>query len=167
VPGAATAEPARTAKPENTGGTTASGRDYSYLDTLPPDEDADNEEAGRRVAEAYGRRGYGVGGLRTRRRNPPNIRPVEMPAVATLRYLMNAEAMYFKHHQRYGSLPELHSAGAAALEQAPSGNTFQRAGYRFELTPKGDEFEIVAMPLRPGPRAFKGSDAGSISEGID
>ena len=92
--------------------------------------------------------------------------PTERPAVATLRYLMNAEAQYHKKEGRYGSLADL-AGRFVFLDVKPSSNTFQRKGYRFELSLNDDGFEIVATPMGPGGRPFKGTDSGYITNAND
>jgi hypothetical protein len=157
-----------TAAPERNGG----GNDYSYLDREAEGPTLDGEAAGGRVAGAYSSSqggggnagGYGVGGrLRGRPRSPRNLTRAEMPGVATIRYLINTEEMYKKRNNRYGSLADL-LANHAALDVKTQGDTFMRAGYRFELKASKDEFKITAEPQSAGPRFFTGTDSGYITE---
>jgi tRNA A-37 threonylcarbamoyl transferase component Bud32 len=164
--------PQRTAAPAATpesAGEPDGGAEYAYLDEEP--EILDGESSGRRVADAYGSGqggrnsgGYGVRSpLRARSRSPRNLTRPERPAVATVRYLMNAQEAYQKRNGRYASLAEL----GARLDVKTSGNSFTRAGYRFTLTTEDDGFEVNAEPLNPGPRPFVGDDSGFIRSGLD
>jgi len=79
---------------------------------------------------------------------------------------MNAEAQFHKKEGRYGSLSDL-AGRYAFLDVKPSSNSFQRKGYRFDLSVKGDGFEVLATPTGPGGRAFKGDDSGYITDAND
>jgi hypothetical protein len=159
-----------TIKGEKSGG----GTDFAYLDQEEENPQLDGEASGGRVADAYrssggnaSAGGYGVGGrLRARARSPRNLARPERPAVATLRYIMNAEEMYKKNSSRYGSLAEL-LVTRMALDVKPDGDSFVRAGYRFELSPSKQSFEVHASPLSPGLRPFVGDDSGIIRPGTD
>jgi hypothetical protein len=152
----------------------ATGDEYAYLD----DEEAaptDGAALGARVAGAYrGDRGgpgsrFGTSGpLKRRPRSPMNLGArAEKAAVATLRHLINAELAFHKREGRYGTLSEVISARYAHLDVKHSGNGFERAGYRFELTVKEDGFEAVALPQTTATRAFKGDDSEYITVGVD
>lgn len=153
---------------------TGKSGDYSFLDQEQETPQMDGEESGRRVADAYGSSqgggntgGYGVGArLRARARSPRNLAPPERPAVATIRYLMNAEENYKKKNGRYGSLADLLQA-FAVLDVKAQGDSFTRAGYRFDLSAKSDTFDISATPLAIGPRPFVGGDSGFIRAGTE
>ncbi|MGH7418004.1 MAG: hypothetical protein ACREKB_09535 [Candidatus Rokuibacteriota bacterium] len=149
-----------------------SGKDYSYLEQ---EQDAvDGTEAAQRLARGFGsdqRRGntsFGTSGrFKPRDRSPRNLVPVERPAVAVLRHVMNAEEMFRKKNGRYGTFKDLASAGTLFLDVPIQTKEFQRKGYRFELALEEDGFKVVAMPAAPTGRAFIGDDSGSIREGIE
>jgi hypothetical protein len=151
------------------------GGSFAYLDAEDEAPALDGEAAGGRVAGAYSSSqggganagGYGVGGrLRGRPRSPRIMMPAERPGVATTRYLINAEERYKKKNNRYGSLAELLASGLA-LDVKTQGDSFTRAGYRFEVTASKDEFKIAAEPQRIGPRHFVGDDSGFIRADVD
>jgi hypothetical protein len=148
-----------------------SGR-YTFLDEEPQPE-VDGGEAGRRLAESY-RSGSSSGGsygtsarFRRRPKSPVRLAPVERPAVAALRHVMNAQEAFYRRSERYGTLRELAEEGALLLDVAISDEQFRRKGYRFELGLEEDGFRVVAQPLAPGPRAFVGDDSGFIRAGLE
>jgi serine/threonine protein kinase len=151
----------------------ASGKDYSYLEQ--EQDAADGAEAARRLAQGFGSdRGRGgntsfgtSGRFKPRDRSPRNLVPVERPAVAVLRHVMNAEEMFRKKNGRYGTFKDLSNAGTLFLDVPIQTKEFQRKGYRFELALEDDGFKVVAMPAAPTGRAFFGDDSGFIQEGID
>jgi eukaryotic-like serine/threonine-protein kinase len=161
--------PAVTAPPD----TRPARGDYAFLD----EEQApiDGREAGERVAGTYrsdrgstGSGGFGATGrLRARERSPRDLTPAERPAVATLRQILNYQEVYQKRQRRYGSLAELMSAVGLRLDVPPAGNTFERRGYRFELTANGDGFSVLAMPVAANGRPFFGDDSGFIRVGTE
>jgi eukaryotic-like serine/threonine-protein kinase len=144
------------------------GGEYSFLDEEAPP--IDGREAGERVAGTYrsdrgssGSGGFGATGrLRARPRSPQNLGPVERPAVATLRHIMDRQEFFKKKEGRYGTLADLKSAVGFALDVPVSGNSFQRKGYRFELSLKDDGFTVTALPNAPTGRTFTGDDSGFI-----
>jgi eukaryotic-like serine/threonine-protein kinase len=160
------AEPLRTAKPPADAPVASARDDYAHLET--EEAPLSGAEIGGYVADKYrsdrgGRSsGYGVGGLNKRPRSPRPQTQGEAGAIAVLRHVMNAEARHYKQNNRYVSLPDLYAADLLHVDQKPTGNSFTRKGYRFQLTVKGDEFEITATPTTPGPRPFTGSDSGFI-----
>ena len=129
---------------------------YAYLDQ-------EEDDAGARPTEAFRRRGssYGVGG-RARERSPRGLGMAEIPAVATLRHLINAELRFNERQGRYGTLAELTAARDLRLDVPVTGGGFSRKGYRFSLRIQEDGFLVEAEPLRPGLRAFAGDDTGFI-----
>ena len=141
---------------------------FRFLDEEAPE--GDGREAGERAAENYrGRQGRsGTGGFGTsrrfaqRERSPRDLRPVERPAVATLRHLMDREEAYKKRAGRYGTFDELARGMGLALDVPLGTTSFHRKGYRFDLTVESDGFRITAVPNLPGPRAFSGDDSGYI-----
>jgi protein kinase-like protein len=171
---AATPKPGTATAAANTAPASAAGDEYAYLD----DEEAastDGGALGARVAGAY-RSERGGGGsrlgtsvpLRRRPRSPANLGVrAEKAAVATLRHLINAELAFQKREGRYGNLSEIIGARLAHLDVKHSGNGFERAGYRFELTTKDDGFEAVALPQSTSLRPFKGDDSEYITVGVE
>jgi serine/threonine-protein kinase len=135
-----------------------------FLDTEPPE--VDGVEAGARVAEGFrggGGRSSGFGASRNypaRPLSPRPQRPVEQPAIFTLRYIMNAERKFSREKGRYGALPELVRSGILPLAGV-SGDGFVRGGYRFEVEARGDSFRVTARPLGPG-RSFVGDESNYI-----
>src|SRR5262249_57727332 len=79
----------------------------SFLDQEPEDGAVDGVEAGRRLAEGYRSNQGGATStgpttrFRARERSPRQLRPVEVPTVATLRHVIVAEEAYNKHPRRY------------------------------------------------------------------
>ena len=145
---------------------------FAFLDE-EPETPTDGVEAGRRLAESY-RSGGGTGtsygsAARFNRRplSPRGVTLRERPAVAVLRYLINAEEAFHQKNERYGSLEELRRAGTVVLDVPSSGGTFTRKGYRFELTTEDDGFRVVGMPLSPGSRPFVGDDSRYIRAEVD
>lgn len=147
--------------------------DEGFLDQEPPA--VDGAEAGRRVSDAYsgrstsGRPSYGGAGLRARPRSPRDLAPMERPAVATLRWVMNAEEAYNRKGGRYGNLKELVQSQAMPMPRdvAVSANSFVRRGYRFELSLTSDGYRVTATPMAPGVRPFVGDDSGYILSAVD
>jgi hypothetical protein len=168
-PARAAGGPAPIAPPE-TGGR-AAAPDESFLDEEPPA--VDGSEAGRRLADAYrsGTTGgvpYGGGArFRERERSPRNLAPVERPAVAAMRHVMNAQEAYQRKAGHYGSFAELTKSQTLLLDVPVQDRSFMRKGYRFELTVERDGFKVVATPVAPGGRPFVGDDSGFIRAGLD
>ena len=152
--------------------TSDAGPAPSFLDEEPPPQ-PDGRQAGEQLAGKYrsGQAGstsppYGATArFRTRPRSPERIAPLERPAVATIRHLINAQEAFHRRNGRYGTLVELAQAQTLFLDVSHDGSGFQRAGYRFELSLGGDGFNVVATPLRPGPRPFHGDDSGYVLAG--
>jgi hypothetical protein len=148
---------------------TAQNQDFSILDT-PQEDTADGTEAGQRLAEQYGR-GRTPSGPRARfqkrARFPHPLGQTEKPAVATLLYVINAQEAYHRKHGRYGTLNELMTARSLFLDVSVRTSSFERRGYRFEVTNQSDGFEITATPMSAGPRPFIGDDSGFVRVGTD
>jgi serine/threonine protein kinase len=147
---------------------------FRYLD----EEGAgvDGREAGDRAADAYkGRQGWqrGSGDFGTNRRfaqrprSPRDLGLGERPAVATLRHVMDREEVYKKATGRYGTLAEMARASGFGLDVPFAATSFQRKGYRFDLTVEEDGFRVTAVPASPGPRSFVGDDTGYIRTGLE
>jgi hypothetical protein len=150
----------------------AAAEDFGYLDSEQPA--ADGREAGEALAGTYRNpQGGGSTGsfgtnrrFNVRERSPSRLAPIERPAVATLRYVMDRMEGFQRREGRYPSLEELKRAGLA-LDVPVAGAAFQRRGYRFEITPESDGFRITATPVGPGGRSFVGDDSGYIRAGVD
>jgi serine/threonine protein kinase len=153
----------------------AEGR-YRYLD----EETAGGggREAGDRAADAYrGRQqdwprgssgSFGTSRrFAQRERSPRDLGQGERPAVATLRHVMDREEAYKKATGRYGTLAEMARASGFGLDVPYAATSFQRKGFRFELTVEEDGFRITAVPAGPGPRSFVGDDTGYIRAGLE
>jgi hypothetical protein len=152
--------------PENHGG--------SFLDAEPEDG-IDGRAAGQDLANKY-RSGQGYGStsspstgarFRQRERSPRPQAPVERPAIATLRHVMNAQEAYHHKNNRYGSLKDLAAAQTLFLDVAFQPTSFQRANYKFDMTVDADGFRVVAVPMSAGGRPFVGDDSGFIRAGVD
>jgi hypothetical protein len=132
----------------------------------------DGVEAGRRLAEGY-RSNQGsttstgpTTRFRARERSPRQLRPVEVPTVATLRHVIVAEEAYNKRHGRYATFAEM--AGQTLFLDVPiQPDSFQRKGYKFQLEVSKDSFKVVALPTGVGPRPFIGDDSGYIRAGTE
>jgi hypothetical protein len=134
----------------------------------------DGREAGEALADKFrsgqGSRtsgGFGASGrFQRRERSPRDLSPVERPAVATIRHIIDREEVFHRREGRYATFADLGRSGA--FLDVPSQNlTFQRRGYRFELSMESDGFRVVAEPTAPGPRSFVGDDSGFIRAGVD
>jgi hypothetical protein len=149
-----------------------SGADYTFLDEEAPAEDG--REAGERLADTYRNRqgGSPSGGFgsnrrfNVRERSPSRLAPVERPAVATIRHLIDRMEAFHRRQGRYAGLAELRAAGLA-LDVPVSGNSFERRGFRFEVSVESDGFRVTATPLVPSGRSFVGDDSGYIRVGMD
>jgi hypothetical protein len=75
---------------------------------------------------------------------------------------MNAEEAFNARTGRYGTLAEIAAGRARYLDVAYQPRSFQRRGYRFELSLERESFTLTASPLTPGLRAFVGDDSGYI-----
>ncbi len=147
----------------------------SFLDEAPAEPEADGREAGRRLAEGF-RSGnssgsganFGASGrFQARERTPRSLMPVERPAVATLRHLLDAQEAFYRKTNHYGQLAELAKAGTLFLDVPLQTTSFVRRGYRFEMKTAGDGFRATAVPLTPGSRPFLGDDSGIIRPDLD
>jgi serine/threonine protein kinase len=149
---------------------------YRYLDEEMAE--GGGREAGDRAADAYRGRQQGwqrgsSGSFGTNRRfaqrerSPRDLGPGERPAVATLRHVMDREEVYKKATGRYGTLAEMARASGFGLDVPYAPTSFQRKGFRFELTLEEDGFRITAVPAGPGPRSFVGDDSGYIRAGLE
>jgi hypothetical protein len=149
---------------------------YRYLDE--EGAEGSGREAGDRASDAYRGRQQGwsrgnPGSFGTNRRfaqrerSPRDLGPGERPAVATLRHVMDREEVYKKATGRYGTLAEMARASGFGLDVPFAATSFQRKGYRFELTIEEDGFKITAVPAGPGPRSFVGDDSGYIRSGLE
>ena len=149
---------------------------YRYLDEEAAE--GSGREAGDRASDAYRGRQQGwsrgnPGSFGTNRRfaqrerSPRDLGPGERPAVATLRHVMDREEVYKKATGRYGTLAEMARASGFGLDVPFAATSFQRKGYRFDLTIEEDGFKITAVPGGPGPRSFVGDDSGYIRSGLE
>jgi serine/threonine protein kinase len=140
-----------------------------------PTEGGDGTQAGEHLAQTYrseqGRNAGGTFGSRghfnRRPTSPLNQTPDERPAVAAMRHVMNAEEAFRKQHGRYGNLREMQGGHNLFLDVPVEPESFERKGYRFQLTLAADGFRILAQPKSVGPRAFRGGDDGYIVVGAD
>ena len=144
--------------------------DYAFLDEEIPE--ANGREAGERLAGTYRQGGgssggsFGATGRFKARERSPRVAAAERPAVATIRHLIDRMEAFHRRAGRYPNIAELRAAGLA-LDVPVSGNTFQRRGFRFEVTVESDGFRVTATPLSPSGRSFVGDDSGYIREGVD
>ena len=107
-----------------------------------------------------------IGRFSARPRSPRGLASAERPAVATIRHLIDRMEAFHRKEGRYAGLGDLRAAGLA-LDVPVSGNTFQRRGFRFEVTVESDGFRITATPVSPSGRSFVGDDSGYIRAGVD
>ena len=147
--------------------------DMSFLDNEEPIETTDGRAAGETVARGYnsdrgqqsGRTFGATGQLGRRPRNPRPSGPIELSAIKTLRYLMDNQEAFRKKSGHYGTFVEL--LGHTPFDTPHNADSFQRRGYRYGLEVASDGFKITAMPVQPGPRAFRGDDSGYILPGVE
>jgi hypothetical protein len=143
---------------------------FRFLDEEAPA--GDGREAGEHAADTY-RNGRSNGSYGTNRRfnqrprSPMNLGPVERPAVATLRHVMDREEVYKRATGHYGTLKDMARTSGFGLDVPFSASAFQRRTFRFDLTVDGDSFRITAVPHMPGPRSFVGDDSGYIRAGVE
>ena len=169
-PGRQTPPPTPRAAVAENGGQEPAGR--SFLDA-EPDDGVDGRAAGEDLANKYsssqGNRGStgSTTRFRPRERSPRALAPVERPAVATIRHLINAQEAYHRKRNRYGSLSDMASAQALFLDVPFQPTSFRRGGYNFEMTVEPDGFRVVAMPTSPNGRPFVGDDSGFIRVGTE
>jgi hypothetical protein len=170
---ATTAPPAGTARPvpADPAPRAESSSEFVFLDEEAPA--GDGREAGERLAGTYRQGGATAGGtfgasgrFKARERSPRVLAPAERPAVATIRHLIDRMEAFHRREGRYAGLGDLRAAGLA-LDVPVSGNTFQRRGFRFEVTVESDGFRVTATPLSPAGRSFVGDDSGYIRAGVD
>ena len=162
----------RTAPAEPAPRAESASSDYVFLDEEVPE--TDGRDAGERLAGTYRQGGgtstggtFGASGrFKARERSPRVLAPAERPAVATIRHLIDRMEAFHRREGRYAGLGDLRAAGLA-LDVPVSGNTFQRRGFRFEVTVESDGFRITATPLSPSGRSFVGDDSGYIRAGVD
>jgi len=77
--------------------------------------------------------------------NPPPLVQNERMAIGMMYTIVHAEDEYKKKNGgAYGTLEEL-----MAADMVPK-DTFEKSGYRFDLTVSGDKFEVSATPLEYG-----------------
>ena len=171
--GGTTADPAGTARPVpvDPAPRAESASEFVFLDEEAPA--GDGRDAGERLAGTYRQGGgtpsgtFGASGrFAARPRSPRGLAPAERPAVATIRHLIDRQEAFQRKEGRYAGLGDLRAAGLA-LDVPVSGNTFQRRGFRFEVTVESDGFRITATPLSPSGRSFVGDDSGYIRAGVD
>jgi hypothetical protein len=103
--------------------------------------------------------------LRPRARVPPDVAPLERPAVATLLHLIAAEEAYNRKNGHYATLPALLQDRLATLDVQVSGNSFSRRGYRFQVVTEADGFRVTAQPRGAAGRPFVGDDTGVVRVG--
>jgi hypothetical protein len=141
---------------------------------LDEEQAGDGREAGDHASETY-RNGQstGTGSYGTSRRfaqrarSPRDLRPAERPAVATLRHVMDREEVYKHATGRYGTLADMAKTSGFGLDVPFAPASFQRRGFRFDLTLEEDGFRLTAVPRMPGPRSFIGDDSGYIRTGVE
>jgi hypothetical protein len=142
------------------------------LDEEPAD--VDGREAGEAVAGKFRSNqgssnsgGFGASrNYQRRERSPRDLAPIERPAVATIRHIMDREEAFHRKEGRYATLADLGRSGAF-LDVPHQTLNFERRGYRFELALESDGFRVVAEPMAPGPRSFVGDDTGYIRSGVE
>jgi hypothetical protein len=165
-----------TTPPEDPGpGTTEVPRprsgDFTFLDVEPS---GDGRAAGDAVADQFrNNRGsqsgpYGSSRRFNRReRSPRDLMPVERPAVATIRYVIERQELLKRRTGHYGTLNELVRTADFRLDVAHGPQAFQRRGYKFEMESDAESFKLTATPLGPNGRSFTGDDSGIIREGLE
>ena len=150
----------------------AGGGEYAFLEDEQPE--IDGGEAGQRVADSFRNKqggptsSFGTNArFNARPRSPRNLGPLERPAVAVLRHVINAEEAFHAKNARYASLEELKGAGMLFLDVPVQAAGFVRRNYKFALKLEDDGFTVTALPTGMGLRPFHGTDAGVIEAGID
>lgn len=144
---------------------------YTFLDEEPA---GDGRAAGDAVTEQFRNRGGQPSGpfgtnrrLNRRERSPRDLLPVERPAVATIRYIVERQELLKRRAGRYGTLADMVRNADFRLDVAHGASAFQRRGYKFEMEGDGDSFKITATPMGPNGRSFTGDDSGIIREGLE
>jgi serine/threonine-protein kinase len=165
--------PAREPAPAHAGTEAAPHSGYSVLDEEPAAE-GDGREAGEALAGKFrsgqgstSSGGFGASGrFQARERSPRDLTPFERPAVATIRHLIDRQEAFHRREGRYATFDDLGRSGPF-LDVPSQTRSFERRGYRFQLTLERDGFSIVAEPTAPGPRSFVGDDSGFIRAGVE
>lgn len=88
-----------------------------------------------------------------------------MRALANLRLLYEAEASFYRAHQRYGELWELGPRGAALISGDLASGTSD--GYVYQIAPVANSYAAVAIPSQAQPttmRFFYCDETGVIRE---
>jgi hypothetical protein len=134
------------------------------LDELPSGG-PDGRELGEDVAAKY--RAGGSSGIANRRfsQRPriPRHAPAERPGVSVLAWINVAQQSFFKANNRYGTPAELRQAGLFRPDVAVADNgSFERKGYRFQVTASGASYRASAQPLGPDTRAFYVDENGFV-----
>jgi eukaryotic-like serine/threonine-protein kinase len=168
--------PVATTPPVDPGPATAEvprprGADFTFLDDEPS---GDGRAAGDAVADQFrnnrGSQSGPYGSTRRfnrRERSPRDLMPVERPAVATIRYVIERQELLKRRTGHYGTLNELVRAADFRLDVAHGPQAFQRRGYKFEMDSDAESFKLTATPLGPNGRSFTGDDSGIIREGLE
>jgi hypothetical protein len=148
----------------------APGGGFTFLDEEPA---VDGRAAGEALSGQYRNPG-GQGGsfgtsrrLNRRERSPRNLLPLERPAVATIRYIIERQELLKRRAGRYGNLGEMARGADFRLDVPHGPQSFQRRGYRFEMEGDGETFKVTATALGPNGRSFTGDDSGIIRVGLE
>ncbi len=140
------------APPQDAGGS------LEFLDSEP--QILEGRRIGERVAGTYRKDGgstFGASGpLRARDRFPRDVSGLERRAVFVLLNLTNLQAAHHQRTGRYGTFAE------TIPGRAVSPRSFERHGYRYDLTLESDGFTITANPLNMGSRALLVDDTGFV-----
>ncbi|HVR70511.1 MAG TPA: hypothetical protein VMT87_06665 [Vicinamibacteria bacterium] len=124
----------------------------------------DGREAGERAAEGYrsdrgssSNSSFGTNRrFRPREKFPRDVTPAERRGVFVLLNVIHYQALHRQRTGKYGTFQQV------LPRQVPSGDAFEHAGYRFDMTVEPDGFEVVATPLAMGQRGFVADDTGFV-----
>jgi serine/threonine-protein kinase len=134
------------------------GAEVGFLEREPPE--VDGREAGERLADSYrsGRGGsFGTNRrFQAREKFPRNVAPAERRGVLVLLNVVHYQALHHQRTGQYGTFTQVLPRAVGAP------NSFEHAGYRFDLTVEGDAFRVVATPRVMGLRGFVADDSGYV-----
>ena len=132
------------------------------LDAEPPQ--VDGRDAGERAAGGYrsdqGSSNSGSFGtnrrFRRREKFPRDVTPAERKGVFVMLNVIHYQALHRQRTGRYGTFKEV------LPRQVGTPNSFDHAGYRFDMTVESDAFKVVATPFGMGMRGFVADDTGFV-----
>ena len=94
--------------------------------------------------------------FRAREKFPRDVTPAERKGVFVMLNVIHYQALHRQRTGRYGTFKDV------LPRQVGTPNSFDHAGYRFDMTVESDAFKVVATPLGMGMRGFVADDSGFV-----